>query len=95
VDNAGAPSGIVSDITWQSWGDEVALGSGRGFIYKPGGGYYPGSVKTELRASDLGRCAPNGPRAYRKLEARNPDKPGGPLGAWFLWSGTGDICTYL
>jgi hypothetical protein len=90
ISNGGDPSGIVTHITWSSWGGATAIGRGSSFIFRPNGGYYPRSVGIELRAQDIGRCA--GAVTYRQLEARVPKKPGGRLGAWFLWSGAKSLC---
>jgi hypothetical protein len=93
--NGGDPSGLVTNIRWQSWGGTEAFGVGKNSIFKPGGGYYPDLVTIELRASDLGRCPQGGQIAYRRLYFRVPSVPGGPLGPWTGWSGSdGDICTY-
>jgi hypothetical protein len=92
VFNGGDPSGDVVAIVWTDWGKNEARGRGKGSIYKPGGGYYPGLVTVELRASDLGRCMPDGPTAYRQLEVRVPSRPGGPLGKWVLWSNATTLC---
>lgn len=90
--NGGDPSGLVSNITWSHWGSATTTGFGRTSIFRPQGGYYPGLVRSELRASRLGRCTAHGPLAYTRLEAREPARPGGPLGKWFLWSGRKSIC---
>jgi hypothetical protein len=90
--NGGDPSGLVSNIHWQNWGQKSAIGWGYTSIFKPQGGYYPTLVRAELRATDLGRCNGRGPMAYRHLDARVPAKPGGPLGKWFHWASTGNIC---
>ncbi|HXW79341.1 MAG TPA: hypothetical protein VEJ84_07565 [Acidimicrobiales bacterium] len=92
VFNGGDPSGMVKSITWTGWGTAQAVGYGQTYIFKPGGGYYAGSVRAELRASALGHCAPGGPLAYTQLAAREPSQPGGPLGRWFAWSGAKTIC---
>lgn len=84
--NGGDPSGSVVTITWKHWGSRAATGMGRGFIFKPNGGYYPGSVSVDLRAFDLGHCTPRGPLAYERLEVRYPSRPGGTLGKWRPWS---------
>jgi hypothetical protein len=90
--NGGDPSGHVGAITWRHWGSRAATGTGRGVIFKPRGGYYPGTVKVALRASDLGHCTSAGPLAYQRLEVRYPSRPGGKLGKWTPWSGRGSIC---
>lgn len=92
VYNGGDPAGLVTSIHWQHWGEKSAIGWGLTSIFKPTGGYYPRLVRAELRATNIGRCTARGPRAYRRLSARVPSRPGGPLGAWFWWSGTGNIC---
>jgi hypothetical protein len=91
--NGGDPSGLVTELTWRGWGSAVATASGRNAIFKPGGGYYGRLVTIDLRAYDLGRCTATGPLAYRKLEAREPSRPGGPPGKWFAWAGARTICT--
>jgi len=90
--NGGDPSGLVQNISWKHWGSATATATGKTSIFKPHG-YYPQLVAAELRASNLGHCTAHGPLAYRRLEAREPSRPGGPLGKWFLWSGQKSICT--
>ena len=69
--NGGDPSGMVRGIAWTDWGKPDSYGYGKTYIFKPNGGYYPGSVTAELRAFDLGRCTPSGPhlRASRRPRA--------------------------
>jgi hypothetical protein len=86
--NGGDPSGHVVAITWKHWGNRAATGTGRGFIFMPKGGYYPGSVEVDLRAFDLGHCTSSGPLAYERLDVRYPSRPGGKLGKWTPWSGS-------
>jgi Protein of unknown function (DUF4232) len=90
--NGGDPSGHVGAITWRHWGSRTTTGTGRGVIFKPRGGYYPGTVKVDLRASGLGHCTAHGPLAYRRLDVRYPSRPGGKLGKWSPWSGRGSLC---
>lgn len=90
--NGGDPSGLVVGIQWHRWGRRFALGFGRNAIFKPSGGYYGRMVTIELRPSDLGHCRKGGPLAYRRMVAREPLKPGGPLGPWFAWGGWPSIC---
>jgi hypothetical protein len=92
VFNGGDPSGHVGAITWKHWGSRVATGTGRGVIFMPQGGYYPGTVKVDLRAFDLGHCASHRPLAYERLDVRYPSRPGGKLGKWSRWGGKGSIC---
>jgi hypothetical protein len=90
--NGGDPAGMVHGISWTYWGQPEAYGYGKTYIFKPNGGYYPGSVAAELRAYDLGRCTPNGPLAYQLLEAREPSAPGGKFGQWFPWNNGKSLC---
>jgi hypothetical protein len=90
VFNGGAPSGRASDIRWTHWGEARAFGTGKAAIYRPEGGYYSEEVTVLLRAEAIRDC--NGKRAYTRLYAREPDKPGGPLGAWFLWADDDNLC---
>jgi hypothetical protein len=90
--NGGDPSGEVSDIHWSGWGHRTAFGVGEHPIFKPGGGYYSQPVRARLHAVALGRCYPGGPLAYRRLYVRDPVRPGGPLGKWYLWSGSSTLC---
>ena len=90
--NGGDPSGLVEKIQWTHWGERTATGWGETSIFKPHGGYYPQLVRSELRATQLGRCRNNGRRAYTHLQERVPSRPGGPLGTWFAWSGEKSIC---
>jgi hypothetical protein len=92
--NGGDPSGYISKITWTSWGGSIATGSGLNPIFKPQGGYYPNPVKIQLRASSIGICYSGGPRTYRRLIAREPSRPGGPMGHWFVWSGQHSLCKW-
>jgi hypothetical protein len=94
IDNGGDPSGIVEKIRWTTWGGKVAIGYGRNFITKPTGGYYATSVTIELKALNIGLCYKEGPRTYRKLVAREPSRPGGSMGAWFLWGGQKTLCKW-
>ena len=90
--NGGDANGSVSDIQWSSWGGRTAFGVGEQPIFKPGGGYYSRPVQARLHAVALGRCYPGGPLAYRRLYVRDPVRPGGPLGKWYLWSGSSSLC---
>ncbi len=94
ISNGGAPSGVLTAVSWQGWGDPVATGSGRAAIYKPQGGYYAGHPRIPLRAGDIGTCPGQSEPAYRSLEFRLPPWPGAPLGPWLKWSGSLDLCDY-
>lgn len=90
--NGGATSGLVRKIHWRNWGSRTAKGIGRGYQYKPGGGYYSRSVRVKLRARRLGHCPGHPKRAYTRLRAKFQEKPGGDYGRWFSWAGSDDIC---
>jgi hypothetical protein len=92
--NGGDPSGDVVSIKWKLWGSKDAIGFGQTSIFRSGGGYYPNLVRVELRATDLGHCPRSSSLSYRHLEAREPARPGGPLGPWFAWSGASTICAF-
>jgi len=86
--NGGDPSGRILAIVWNRWGEPRAYGQGKGWIFKPEGGYYAHPVDVDLRASDLGHCTPTGPVTYRRLSVRYPTRPRGSLGPWSAWSGS-------
>jgi hypothetical protein len=89
ISNGGhAASGTISDIVWTSWGGQEATGRGTNPIYRPEGGYYDRPVAIELRATSISTCSSGGRRVYTHLLAREPDKPGGPMGPWRDWSGS-------
>ena len=91
--NGGDPNGRAWQLQWTGWGSPVARAHGLTWIFRPHGGYFakPGAI--ELRASVIGRCTSNGPRAYTRLEAREAVRPGGPLSRWFVWGGWKSTCT--
>jgi hypothetical protein len=92
--NGGDPSGLVTHIHWSSWGGPTATGRGKNAIFEPQGGYYPQLVTIQLRATDRGRCSSASGLAYRKLEVREPSRPGGPDGKWMSWSGSKTLCRF-
>jgi hypothetical protein len=92
--NGGDPSGLIREIQWVSWGGSTATGYGLHSIFKPHGGYYSEPVLAIVRASGLGRCSSDSPRAYTHLSIREPERPEGPLGAWASWSGADSICRF-
>jgi hypothetical protein len=93
ISNGGVPSGVVTHVRWQGWGKATARGSGLASIYKPQGGYFP-PVRVPLRATNIGRCPGQSARAYTTLLIRLPPWPRGPLGSWFKWSGSRNLCDY-
>jgi hypothetical protein len=62
----GDPTGLVTKLTWKSWGSLVTLGTGTGY-YPPPGKPVAAAVKVPvtLDASELGTC--KGHKAYRRL----------------------------
>jgi len=90
--NGGTRNSRAWNLRWSGWGTASAHARGLTWIYRPDGGYYPRPAAIELRATRIGRCAANSPRAYRYLEARSAVRPGGPLGRWYAWGGWGRIC---
>jgi hypothetical protein len=92
IDNGGDPNGKAWDLQWTGWGSPVAQAHGLTWIFRPNGGYFgePGAI--QLRASKIGRCTSNGPRAYTQLEAREALRPGGRLSKWFVWGGWKSTC---
>ena len=92
--NGGAPSGMVSAITWTGWGNPTATGRGRIPIYKPQGGYFAQRGRIDLRAETIGTCPDGTGPAYTVLRFRAPNWPGGPLGPWVKWSGSQTICSF-
>jgi hypothetical protein len=78
----GVPSGVIRKIRWTRWGRPTATGVGESWTYTPKGGYYAQPVRVELRAFAVGRCAPRGSLAYRRLVVRKQVRPGGQFGRW-------------
>src|ERR1700744_1331170 len=58
--NGGDPSGTAMKLTWRNWGSAVAAGSGQGYAFMPGGGYYSKPVGIHLKAERISTC-PGGP----------------------------------
>ena len=91
--NGGVLSGLIERIRWRDWGDRVATGVGRKFVYKPGGGYYDRKVAVRIRARRLGTCpAAPGQPAYTRMTISHRVRPGGPWTVWAPW--TLDLCDF-
>ena len=90
--NGGDASGLVEDISWQDWGETVTYGTGLGSQFRPAGGYYEKPVQVRLQARKLDDCGESDSPAYTLLLAQLQERPGGPFGDWFRWSGAGAIC---
>jgi hypothetical protein len=84
VNANGDPGSVVYDLSWAGWGRSQSVGNGK--TYAPGahGGWTATLIPTELRATDLGRCKPGGPMAYRKLWLRAKGVPG--VHGWTPWT---------
>jgi hypothetical protein len=94
ISNGGDPNGHAWNLRWSGWGNSTATAEGFTWIFRPqGGGYFSKPGEIQFRATDLGRCSPAGPLAYRQLRARESTRPGGPYGPWFRWNGRQTICT--
>ena len=66
IDGGQDSAGIVSGVTWSSWGGSQATGSGTALYSAPGQSAAEGTEqKATVVAADLGRCG--GKPAYRKL----------------------------
>ena len=93
--NGGALSGYVKNIEWSGWGRSTARGHGRGFTYRPNGGYYDDTVVVRLRARKLGKCRSSNRSAYTQLRAQFQKKPGShKYTRWFNWAGQKSICEW-
>ena len=91
VYNGGDPSGRAWQIHWQKWGKAVAAGEGLTYLSPTlTHGWRTGRI--QLRASRIGHCSPNGPRAYTRLEVRVAPFAGGRFSGWSLWNGRSNLC---
>jgi len=91
--NGGDPSGYVTKIVWTSWGGAQASGHGLNAVNKPNGGYYATLVTIDLKPQDRGTCPGSSQLVYRQLLVREPSRPGGSVGKWFLWSNAHNLCS--
>ncbi len=75
VFNGGDPTGLVTGITWDSWGGDVATGSGYSDFVPDGYAVAEGhQAKVRIYAWDPGPCADQ--QAYRLVDWYFPDEPG-------------------
>jgi len=58
-----------------------------------GGDYYFKPFRADLRVADIGRCYPNGPRAYMRLKVKVALQPGQSPG-WYEADGSHGLCSY-
>jgi hypothetical protein len=73
LNNGGDPTGIVSGLTWSSWGGSSASGTGTAEYVAPGQSVAQGSEEhVTVVAFDLGTC--HGRTAYRAVEWYFPGK---------------------
>jgi hypothetical protein len=73
ISNGGDPTGIVEQVTWESWGGEVAMGDGVGYYVGPGeGGADARPEPATVFAFDLGDC--HGQLAYRAVQWFFPEQ---------------------
>lgn len=67
VDNGGDPTGLVSDITWSSWGGSTATGTGVSDYVGPGQYVATGTQESvTIVAFNLGTC--DGTLMYQAVE---------------------------
>lgn len=67
ISNGGDPTGIVTGVTWTSWGSAQAIGHGTSDYVAPGQSNASGTQATAtVVAFDLGDC--NGVHAYKAIE---------------------------
>jgi hypothetical protein len=75
ISNGGDPTGIVTDVSWQSWGGPEAVGTGMGYYDPPN---VPVDKAVEEKATvvafDLGTCA--GQYMYQGIEWYFPESGG-------------------
>ena len=73
IHNGGDPTGIVEDISWQSWGEEIAVGSGLGYYHDEAQAVADALQEpATVVAFDLGQC--HGQLAYRSVQWYFPEK---------------------
>lgn len=91
----GDPAVMITGIRWHDWGQPRA--SGVGLYAAPhlghGGEYYSKHFRADLVVSGIGRCHPNGPRAYMALKVRVALQPG-QRPSWYEANGSHGLCSY-
>jgi hypothetical protein len=69
----GDPTGMLSGITWQSWGGDTATGTGTSTYVGPNQSAAQGvQERATVVASDLGRCG--GGAAYQQVKWYFPEQ---------------------
>jgi hypothetical protein len=91
----GDPSVLIARIHWHGWGGLRAWGVGSYAAPQlgRGGGYYRKRFRALLRVSGIGRCHPNGPRAYMSLKVKVALQPG-QRPSWYEAAGSHGLCSY-
>jgi hypothetical protein len=88
ISNGGDPTGVVTDLTWESWGQSRAVGTGTAYYDPPG---VPVAEATPERATvvafDLGTCS--GRYMYQAIEWYFPES-----GQAFSVTAYIDICSW-
>ncbi len=88
LNNGGDPTGIVTNLSWQSWGGPRAVGTGTGYYEAPN---EPVSDATREQATvvafDLGTCA--GQYMYQAVEWYFPESGGSFESGTYL-----DVCSW-
>jgi hypothetical protein len=88
LNNGGDPTGIVTNLSWQSWGGTEAVGTGTGYYDAPN---EPVAQATPEQATvvafDLGTCA--GQYMYQAVEWYFPESGGSFDSASYL-----DVCSW-
>jgi hypothetical protein len=75
LDNGGDPTGIVTNVTWQSWGGSQAVGTGTAYYDPPNVPVAEATKETAtVVAFDLGSCA--GQYMYQAVEWYFPESGG-------------------
>lgn len=91
----GDPAVMITHIRWHGWGRPETLGIGDYAVphFGRGGSYYRRPFRADLRASGIGRCRPNGPRAYMVLKVKVALEPG-QRPSWYQANGRHGLCRY-
>jgi hypothetical protein len=88
LNNGGDPTGIVTNLSWQSWGGPKAVGTGTGY-YDPPNLPVAQAIreKATVVAFDLGTCA--GHYMYQAVEWYFPESGGSFSATTYL-----DVCSW-
>jgi hypothetical protein len=88
LDNGGDPTGIVTNLSWTSWGGAQAVGTGTGY-YDPPNVPVAGATPEQAAvvAFDLGTC--DGQYMYQAIEWYFPESGGSFSAANYL-----DVCSW-